>query len=231
MIKGELAGRAGLRRFPVLTTVVAAAMLGMALVQAAVPGMLRDLGRTPAGLHGDWWRSLTSLVVQDGGVAGTVFNLVGLLAVGTVAEQALVWWRWLAQYFVVGVAAEFVGYAWQPVGGGNSIAVCGLAGGVALALWRRDPRLPAFAGPVAALWSAAMLATLGRYGWIPAAVLGTATVNLHRVLGARGTDTRRLFAAVVPVAGVILCAWQNIHGAALLFGVALALALNGGSAR
>lgn len=215
----------GLRRFPALTTVVAAVTFGTAVVQAVVPGTLRDLQRTPAGLHGDWWRSLTSLFVQDGGVAGTVFNLIGLLAVGAVAEQAMERWRWLAQYFGVGVASEFVGYAWQPVGGGNSIAVCGLAGGLALALWRRDPRLPAPAGPVAALWSVAMVATIGRYGWIPAAVLGSATINASRLFGARGIDVRHLLAAAIPLAGIILCAWQNIHGAALLIGVTLALAL------
>jgi membrane associated rhomboid family serine protease len=215
----------------VLTLAVAAATLAMALVQACVPGTLRDLGRTPAGRHGDWWRSLTALVVQDGGVAGTVFNLIGLLAVGTVAEQSLERRHWLAQYFAVGLASEFVGYAWQPVGGGNSVAVCGLSGGVALALWHRDPRLPGYAGPVIALWSAGLLATIGTYGLIPAAVLGAATVNLSRVLGARGVDLRRPFAAAVAMAGIVLCAWQNIHGPALLFGVVLAVALARGRRR
>jgi hypothetical protein len=37
-----------------------------------------------------------------------------------------------------------VAYLWQPVGGGNSIAVCGLAGALAIACWNRDPRLPGY---------------------------------------------------------------------------------------
>jgi hypothetical protein len=33
------------------------------VVQERVTGTLGDLERTPAGLHGEWWRWLTSVVV------------------------------------------------------------------------------------------------------------------------------------------------------------------------
>ena len=36
---------------------------------------------------GDWWRLLTPLLVQDGGVRGSIFNLLSLLLVGSVAER------------------------------------------------------------------------------------------------------------------------------------------------
>jgi membrane associated rhomboid family serine protease len=41
--------------------------------------------------HGQWWRAYTSVVVQDGGLAGTAFNLGTLGVVGSVAER--VWGR------------------------------------------------------------------------------------------------------------------------------------------
>ena len=44
---------------------------------------------------GQLWRLLTALLVQDGGVPGTVFNLLGLVLVGVAAERRLGAWAWL----------------------------------------------------------------------------------------------------------------------------------------
>jgi hypothetical protein len=84
------------------------------------------------------WRWLTSLLVQDGGVLGTASNLIFLGLLGAVAGQ---------------VAGVF----WQPVGAGNSMAVCGLAGLVAWSL--RHERMLGWAGTAVALWLGALLAT------------------------------------------------------------------------
>jgi membrane associated rhomboid family serine protease len=65
------------------------------------------LQRTPQGLHGDWWRTLTSLFVQDGGVAGTVSNLAFLLVMGVLTEQVLAAWQWLVCYFGPGWSASW----------------------------------------------------------------------------------------------------------------------------
>lgn len=43
-----------------------------------LPGMLAAWQRTPQGLRGDWWRTVTALLVQDGGVVGTLSNLAFL---------------------------------------------------------------------------------------------------------------------------------------------------------
>ncbi|MCM2424975.1 hypothetical protein [Streptomyces sp. RKAG337] len=48
-------------RFPTLTTAVFLSTLGVDLVQSSGHGVLEDLQRTPAGLHGGWWRTGTAL--------------------------------------------------------------------------------------------------------------------------------------------------------------------------
>ena len=35
---------------------------------------------------------------------------------------------WVIAYVVAGLAGEVAGIIWQPVGGGNSVAICGLIG-------------------------------------------------------------------------------------------------------
>jgi hypothetical protein len=140
------------------------------------------------------WRWLTSLLVQDGGVLGTASNLIFLGLLGAVAGQ---------------VAGVF----WQPVGAGNSVAVCGLAGLVAWSL--RHERMPGWAGTAVALWLGALLATW----WPPLFAVGVLGSALDRAV-ARTRPALRTVAAVVAsgaVAGVVI-AVANIHGPALAVG-------------
>lgn len=202
-------------RFPVLTAGVTAVTAVVDIVQFAVPGTLERLERTPALLHGEWWRAVTSLFVQDGGIAGTVSNLLFLVLLGTLAEQVLDKPRWLVQYFGVGIASEFLGCLWQPVGGGNSIALCGLAGAVAVALWRRDARLPGWAPPAAMLWCGALLAT----AWLPLIFVG---IVAAAVMQRRAWAMRPAAVSVLAV-GIALSALTNLHGGSLLIGLVVAL--------
>jgi hypothetical protein len=57
------------------------------VLQFRCPAVLTALRRDPDLIrrHHQYWRLLTSFAVQDGGVAGTVFNLAVLAAVATVA--------------------------------------------------------------------------------------------------------------------------------------------------
>jgi hypothetical protein len=88
------------------------------------------------------WRVLTSLVVQDGGLVGTVFNLVILAVVVAVAVP--VWgpaWAFgvfLLSHLVFNVAATFLS---TDVGAGNSGATIGLSASMAglAVLTRREP--------------------------------------------------------------------------------------------
>ena len=78
-----------MRRTPWLTGLVAAITLVGLVVQETVPGTLTALQRSPAALHGELWRWITPLVVQDGWLAGAAINMFGLLLVGTAAEQVV----------------------------------------------------------------------------------------------------------------------------------------------
>jgi rhomboid protease GluP len=127
------------------------------LVQlTAAPALLDHLERDRAAVaDGQVWRLLTSLVVQDGGVAGTVGNLVALAVVGTFAEQVWEWRSWAVIAVGSGVAAELWGLAVQPVGGGNSVAVLGLSGSLAVVALREGDRVAralAAAALAAGLW-------------------------------------------------------------------------------
>jgi|KBSSwiStaDraftv2_1062776.scaffolds.fasta_scaffold35989_4 membrane associated rhomboid family serine protease len=83
-------------------------------------------------LAGDWWRLVTSLFVQDGGIAGSIFNLVSLILVGVVAERLWGSRRWLVIFFTGGLLSQLIAFAWQPIGAGNSVANFSLAGSVAV---------------------------------------------------------------------------------------------------
>jgi hypothetical protein len=152
--------RLGFRRFPLVTAVVFTAAAATSVLGLMLPQVLEALERTPQGLHGDWWRTLTSLFVQDGGVLGTLSNLLFLLLLGVLAERLAGPRWWLAAYFGAGLA----GYAWQPRGAGNSVANCGLAGLLVVALlsirWGTGPLLAGIAGAAAV----AMLAATDIHG-------------------------------------------------------------------
>ncbi|HEY0542845.1 MAG TPA: rhomboid family intramembrane serine protease [Actinoallomurus sp.] len=209
--------RLGLRRFPVATAAVFGVTALSNVLQVLVHGTLARLERTPAGLHGDWWRSVTSLFVQDGGVAGTLSNLAFLVAAGAIAEQVTSRRRWLLCYFGAGLAGELAGYAWQPYGGGNSVAICGLAGVVAVAAWRGDERLTGFAPAVLLVWCGALLASL----WYPLLALGVAAGVLTKARG--GVPAGRWAALGALLTGAVMTAVEDIHGVALLAGLALAV--------
>jgi membrane associated rhomboid family serine protease len=92
-----------------------------------------------AFLTGDWWRVLTPLFVQDGNVSGSIFNILSLLVVGSVAEHLWGGVRWLIIFFLGGISSEIISLAWQPVGAGNSLANFSLAASVAAMSLTRDP--------------------------------------------------------------------------------------------
>lgn len=208
--------RLHLSRAPVLTTALTAATAVVSVSGLLIPPVLRALQRTPEGLHGEVWRWLTSLLVQDGGVAGTASNLLFLAVLGTAAEQ--VDWRpaLLGRYLVTGLVGQVAGVLWQPVGAGNSVAVCGLAG---LCAWSVTAmRTPSWAGPAVALWLGALLATW----WPPLIAVGVLGAVADRVVLRRCPDAR--VAATVSscfVVAAALVAVGNLHGPALAVGTLL----------
>lgn len=213
--------RHGLPRLPILTAVVFAVTATTSVLQFRVPGMLAALSRAPQGLHGQWWRWGTAMFAQDGGVAGTVSNLLFLLVVGVLAEQVLTRPGWLAAYFGAGLVGEAAGYLWQPVGAGNSVGICGLVGALLVASALRpggDDGSAAlrFAPVVLMYWCGALL---GLVYW-PAMIVYVAGGVLAQLAAQRGHPVGRAVAVAGGIATVTLVAERDLHGAALAAGIA-----------
>jgi hypothetical protein len=210
--------RFGLQRLPIVTVVVFVVTATTSILGLLIPDMLAALQRTPQGLHGDWWRTVTALFVQDGGVVGTLSNLAFLLVMGVLAEQVLGPWRWLVCYFGAGLAGELAGYAWQPRGAGNSVAICGLAGALTVALvvkaW-----VPRVAPVVLAYWCAALLGSRWGPGLLLVGVAGGVAVQF--ALG-RGLPVGRPVAVAAAMVALVLLAAKDLHGAAMVAGIVIA---------
>jgi membrane associated rhomboid family serine protease len=210
------------RAFPLLTASVTAVTAVVSVTGLLVEPVLLALRRDPVALAaGQPWRLVTALLVQDGGVPGTVLNLLGLALVGLAAERRLGRTGWSLAYLAGGLTGELVGWAgWQPIGAGNSVGVCGLAGALAVALLRTSDPPGRLAAVAPATWAAALTAgTLTALAPTLAAVVTGAAV-------ARGSGPARVLPTVlVAAAAVFLLVRLDIHGAALATGLLVGAAV------
>ncbi|MEZ0074360.1 rhomboid family intramembrane serine protease [Planotetraspora sp. GP83] len=209
---------------PRVTVIVFLITAVPSLLQLFSPSLLTTFERDPSLVgSGEWWRLATSLVVQDGGLIGTAFNLVSLAGLGLLAERALGPARWLALYLAGAVAGQVAGMLSGAPGAGNSIAVCGLAGGLlaAFALARAD-RL---AGSVAAFYSVVILTTA--FGHSTAGLIATVAVATAgtQLIAHRDRLPRWVFPLPGLAAGVVLSALGDLHGPPLLAGLVIGAVL------
>jgi membrane associated rhomboid family serine protease len=135
---GAYFARVGTPRRPVLTGAVFVVTAAALIAQLADSSLLGQVQRDAAAIDaGQWWRLLTGMFFQDGGIIGGVFNLVALAVVGTLAEWSLGRVRWFVLYFGCGLFGQFLSYLWlNPVGAGNSMCVAGLLGALAVVVLR-----------------------------------------------------------------------------------------------
>ncbi len=138
-------------------------MIGFA-AQSVFPAVRGALERSPSIEHGEIWRLLTTLFVQDGGVVGFGFNLSFLLAVGVFAEQHFSRARWLTIYFVGALAAELIALSWKPYGGGNSVADLALAGALTVRAVNWKQHLAAIIAAIGLAAGATLLAIRDIHG-------------------------------------------------------------------
>lgn len=119
---------------PWVTAALFAVMAVMAAAQCVVPSVIGALERRPGALtEGQWWRAGTALLVQSSGWTQIAMNLSALVVVGAVAESVLGHGWTLAVFLVSGATAHAVSLAgWSPSGGGDSVAICGLLGALAV---------------------------------------------------------------------------------------------------
>jgi rhomboid protease GluP len=116
---------------PAVFVVVAVISL---LQLTAVPSLLVSLQRDRTAISGgQWWRLVTSAVVQDSGWPGTIFNLVALAILGMLVERLWGPARWAALALVVQVVGGLWGLVVQPVGAGTSLIVFGFGGALGAA--------------------------------------------------------------------------------------------------
>jgi membrane associated rhomboid family serine protease len=221
-----------LRRFPILTAAVFVLTATFSVYQlVGHDDLLARFQRDPARIaDGEWYRLVTSLVFQDGGVVGTASNLLFLLVLGALVELALGHWRWAALYVAGAAAGQAAGCAFGTVGAGNSIAVCGLAGGILAAyartgdhaLTRRDfesrplPERAHYAALSAAgFWSVLMVATVGDLGSVPFAAI---VVGAFALVWGHDRLPWWTLPLASAAAAVLLAALGDLHGYALLAG-------------
>ncbi|WP_328330875.1 MULTISPECIES: rhomboid family intramembrane serine protease [unclassified Streptomyces] len=125
------------RPLPLTAAAMVAVMVGFNLAQTVWPALIPHLERRPGG---PWWRAFTALLIESSGPLQLLFNLAALVAVVPVAQRVLRPAVTVCVYLVSGVAAQAVSMAgWSPTGGGNSVAICGLVGALAVAYALRGP--------------------------------------------------------------------------------------------
>ncbi len=148
------------RTLPVLTLSVFALTAVVTGLQFVVPGLLETLQRDPAMLaQGQVWRFVTAWLVQADGVPQILVNFPALLVAGTLCEWLFSWRVWASAYVMGGLVGEIFGLVWQPVGGGNSVAILGLVGVllVRMTVWQGHNGVQRFASPVLGLLIGAWL--------------------------------------------------------------------------
>lgn len=213
--------------FPWLTFTVFALTAVPSLIGIAYPPFELALRRDPALIaDGQWYRLVTSLVTQDGGVLGFVSNVGFLLALGIPAERRLGRWRWLVLYLGAAAAGQAMGCLAGTVGAGNSIADLGLAGGLVAAFalgraWRIDAAVSNLFILLVAV-DGLDGDTARTIGFVVAVILGGLMV------ARRDLVSRWVYLGVAVAAGIGLTAVANLHGPALLTGLILGALITAG---
>jgi membrane associated rhomboid family serine protease len=120
---------AGRRRFPIVATVLTIAIGVPSLLQFAHPSITAALERDPdLTLHHDqWWRVITAILAQDGGLPGAIFNLLVVAFVTTLGEWIWGRWRMLLLFLLPSIVLNLLAVVfWNASGGGSSFASDGL---------------------------------------------------------------------------------------------------------
>jgi rhomboid protease GluP len=192
-----------------------------------VDGHVRDVLERDHGelRDGEPWRVVSSLLVHDSWLA-LLFNLLLLTLVGVAVERRHGRLEWAVLYLTGGLVGELVGLAWQPHGAGNSVAVFGVSGALVVeALGLRQTSLLALGYATVVLVTLGAADVGGAAGavllvvvWIASGAAVTATRHGRRV----PAYAPRALGVLALVVALALVAHGNIHGPAMLAGVAVA---------
>lgn len=209
-------------------TIAALGLISLFMVlQTLEPAVLATLRRDPAALAaGQWWRLASPVLVQADGWAQFAFNFAGLAVVGAAVERRCGWLTWVLLALAGIAVGEWAGYWWEPQGGGSSVLVCGLVGGL-LAFALRHDRRDAWPLEFSFYW----LTALAGYALLGPSGAAAACIGLALAIGgvrARGLVGPRMVAAAIAVMlaeAAMLCLLADDHGPPTLAGMAVGLLL------
>jgi membrane associated rhomboid family serine protease len=214
------------RRYPLTVAAVAVVTVCFAL-QWFVP-LVTALERNPDEIAaGQWWRVVSSFLVQGEGWGQYLFNTLGLAVLGAAVERLHGRVQWFATALVAQAGTVGIDALWHPHASdsGSSLVVAGFAGMLTLTPFV-DPRAWALGARAYTVFFATYLATLALAGPVAGAITGSvlagATVTvLHRSRFAPAATTT--VAGVVVAATAVLVVVRDAHGAALALGLACGL--------
>jgi hypothetical protein len=72
--------------------------------------------------HGEWWRILTSLLAQDGGLVAAIFSVIVVAVAVTLSSWVQGPWQTLAIYLFCSIVLNLLAIGWGAGGGGSSFA-------------------------------------------------------------------------------------------------------------
>jgi hypothetical protein len=170
----RLAGRP--LRLPVLAIVLVIVIGIPSIAQyTGLPAIGDALRREPALTlhHGEWWRVVTSLLAQDGGLVAAIFGLV----VVAIAVAFSTWiqgtWLTLAIFLFCSIVLNLLAISWGAVGGGTSFASDGtMLSVLALGLVQARNRIVMVAAGIAIVGGVVLVVLGDAHG--VAILLGTA---------------------------------------------------------
>lgn len=105
-------------------------------LQFAYPELLTALQRDGDAVRaGEWWRMVTALFVQPGGIGQCVANGILIVAFMPAAER-LYGKNVLLVYFGSGLVGQIMNFVWDLGSGGSSTAIFGLMGSLLICIIR-----------------------------------------------------------------------------------------------
>ncbi len=221
-----LTGSVSRRRLPAATISVLVITSAVSIIGILYPVVLDTLRRDPGALlAGQWWRLLSPLLVQSDGWWQFASNGVALVVVGGAAERLFGSRRWFALYLAGGMAGELAGYAWQPHGAGNSVAVFGLVGGLSVLLFRGGARVPPITSLFIVYWVAAVAGYAAGGPGLAAGICVLFGVPTGVLLRRKGSERQlALYTGVIVLLGEFsLAILHDIHGPATIAGICAGL--------
>jgi membrane associated rhomboid family serine protease len=217
------------RFFFSMTMAIIAITSVVTMLQFVYPEILSMFRRDPTALAaGEWWRIFTPLLVHSDGWWQYIFNVACIAIIGMVVEPLYGRMKFLLIYLGGGLIGEIAGYSlWDPYGAGASVGLCGLLGALSVMMISGRRHIH----PIIAMLSLYIIAGLVGFAMeniYVSILLVTAIAIFPTIIKKREGQTKLLYTvsgAGVLLGGMILLMLLDIHGAAILGGVCIALIL------